>query len=56
MLKLTRRTGETLILETETEQITIYFDLEGSQIKVGIDAPPSVNIVRGELLDYGEES
>ncbi|MFP5415235.1 MAG: carbon storage regulator [Gammaproteobacteria bacterium] len=51
MLKLTRRPGETLILETENEKITLHFDLDGKQIKVRIDAPASVNIVRGEVLD-----
>ena len=34
MLKLTRRPGETLILQTDYEEIRIYFDLDGKQIKV----------------------
>ena len=44
MLNLTRRSSETLIPETETEEITIHFDLNGRQIKVGIDVPRWVNM------------
>lgn len=50
MLKLTRRPGETIVLETDNEEITLHFKLDGKLIKVGIDAPKSVNIARGELL------
>jgi carbon storage regulator CsrA len=56
MLSLTRRPGETLILQTETEEIVIYFDLDGKQIKVGINAPSSVSILRGELEGRGKAS
>ena len=51
MLILTRRPGETLVLQTDHEEIEIQFGLDGRQIKVSIDAPPSVRIVRGELLE-----
>jgi carbon storage regulator CsrA len=51
MLILTRRAGETVVLETENEKITLHFDLDGRQIKVGISAPQSVHVVRGELLE-----
>ena len=56
MLSLTRRPGETLILETHGEKIRIYFGLDGKQIKVGVDAPRSVSILRGELEDRGKAS
>ena len=51
MLKLTRRPGETLVLQTEHEEIRIHFKLHHQQIKLGIVAPSSVVILRGELLD-----
>lgn len=39
MLNLTRRSGETLVLETEKEEVTIHFRLDGNKIKLAIDAP-----------------
>lgn len=48
---LTRRPGETLILQTKHEEIHIHFDLNGKQIKVGIDAPRSVSVIRAEIRD-----
>ena len=49
--KLTRRPGETIVLTTGNEEITIHFDLASRQIKVSVDAPLSVDILRGELPD-----
>ena len=50
MLSLTRRSGQTIVLQTETEEIKIHFHLDDKQIKVAIDAPEEVRIVRKELL------
>jgi carbon storage regulator len=52
MLVLTRRLGETLVLELPTgEEIQIaVLELKGSQARLGIDAPEEVHVVREELL------
>jgi carbon storage regulator CsrA len=50
MLKVKRREGEALILETSDGPITIRLtEYNGNQTRVGIDAPQSVRIVREEL-------
>ena len=49
MLKLTRRPGESLILEDDI-RVTILGQ-NGSHIRIGIDAPEDVHIVRDELLE-----
>ena len=56
MLILSRRSGETVVLELPTgEQIdVVLLELKGSQARLGIDAPPEVHIVREELL-FDEE-
>ena len=49
MLVLTRRTGETILIGDDIEITVLVVD--GNQIRVGIDAPEDVRILRGELLD-----
>ena len=49
MLVLTRRSGETILIGDDIE-ITILA-VDGSQVRVGVDAPEDVKILRGELLD-----
>jgi len=50
MLVLTRREGETVIVETSDGPITVSVEnINGQQIRVGFEAPRSVGIVRGEL-------
>ena len=49
MLVLSRRDKESIILETAEGEISLIFFIVGSQIKIGIDAPNSVNIIRSEL-------
>ena len=53
MLILTRRPGETLIIELPTgERITVtVLEVKGNQVRIGTDAPADVSIVREELLD-----
>ena len=49
MLVLTRRTGETVHISTN---ITVtVLEVKGNRIRIGIDAPVRVPIVRGELRD-----
>jgi len=51
MLKLSRRNGETLVIQTETEKVTIHFKIEGGRAKLDIKAPKSVKIWRGEIAE-----
>lgn len=52
MLVLTRRQGESLIFNTSDGEIVVSFELlQGSQVKIGIDAPQSVRVLRDELVD-----
>ena len=47
MLVLTRRTGETVHINTD---ITVtVLEVNGNRIRIGIDAPTQLPIVRGEL-------
>ena len=55
MLKLKRRPGESLTLKTADGEIHIYFDLDGKQIKIAIDAPSSIEIFRSELIRIEEK-
>jgi carbon storage regulator len=47
MLVLTRKTGETVYISTD---ITItVLEVNGNRIRIGIDAPRQMPILRGEL-------
>lgn len=48
MLILTRRIGETLVIQGDIE-VTVL-DIKGHQVRIGIKAPKEVAIVRSELL------
>ena len=50
MLKLKRRPGESLTLKTTDGEIHIHFELHSKQIKIAIDAPSSIEILRSELI------
>ena len=52
MLILTRRPGETLFIETPAgEQIQVkVLEVKGNQVRIGMDAPDDISIVREELL------
>jgi carbon storage regulator len=52
MLILTRRPGESLIIETPAgELITVtVLGIKGNQVRIGTDAPDDITIVREELL------
>jgi carbon storage regulator len=52
MLILTRRLGETLILELpsgKTIEVSVL-EINGSQVRLGTEAPEDIHIVREELL------
>ncbi|MAX51809.1 MAG: carbon storage regulator [Methylophaga sp.] len=48
MLILTRRIGESLIIDEDT--VVTVLGTKGNQVRIGIDAPDDVNIIREELL------
>ena len=53
MLILTRRPGESLIIELPTGeriQVTVL-EVKGNQIRIGTNAPDDIAIVREELLE-----
>jgi len=52
MLILTRRVGETTIIELPTgEQIEVtVLGVKGNQVRIGTPAPDNIPIVREELL------
>ena len=49
MLILTRRTGESIIINGDIKIIALGMD--GDRMKLGFEAPDEVNIVREELLE-----
>ena len=52
MLILARRPGERVVLNVGHVTITlVHLDTRGTQARLGFDAPPGVEILRGELLD-----
>ena len=54
MLVLTRRDGEKLILEDEMSGLSIAVTvvrINGTTVKLGIDAPPRCRILREELVE-----
>jgi carbon storage regulator len=53
MLILTRRPGETLIIELPNgKQIDVtVLEVKGNQVRLGTDAPDDIAIVREELLE-----
>jgi len=53
MLILTRRPGESLIIETpagELIEVTVL-EVKGNQVRIGTDAPDEVQILREELQE-----
>ncbi len=53
MLALTRKKGESLIINNDTE-ITVL-EIRGDQVKIGIGAPKEVPIYRKEVYDQIQE-
>jgi carbon storage regulator len=46
MLILTRRVGEKLVIG---DNVTVTFDVKGSHVRIGIDAPRDVTVTREEV-------
>ena len=57
MLKLSRKAEESITIQTKEGTITISIEgIRGKQVKIGVDAPMSINVFRTELLEtMGEE-
>jgi carbon storage regulator len=53
MLVLVRRVEQKLIVGDDVTITILGMNDSGSQVKVGIDAPDHINIVRTELLKSG---
>lgn len=51
MLNLKRLSGESLTIRTSDGEVSIHFTLQYGQLKLAIDAPKTVEILRSELLD-----
>lgn len=50
MLVLSRKAGETLMIGDSISITVLRCDRSG-KVRLGIDAPKEMNVVRGELLD-----
>ncbi len=52
MLVLSRKIKESITLQAQEGTITISIkNIKGQQVKIGIDAPWSINVARTELLE-----
>lgn len=49
MLVLTRRAGESIVIGSDV-RVTVL-EMQGRQIRLGIDAPPDVSVHRGEVYE-----
>ncbi|MEW6749562.1 MAG: carbon storage regulator CsrA [Candidatus Latescibacterota bacterium] len=49
MLVLTRRAGESIVIGSEI-RVTVL-EMQGRQIRLGIEAPASVSVHRGEVYE-----
>lgn len=54
MLILTRRVGETILIGDAVAVRVL--SVQGSQVRVGVEAPKDVTILRSELTDRVERS
>ncbi len=49
MLVLTRKLGESIVIGNNV-RVTVL-EMQGKQIRLGIDAPPEVSVHRGEVYE-----
>ena len=54
MLVLSRRKNETIVIDGQIEIEVLK--VKGNMVRLGIKAPQSVKILRGELAPFGKES
>ena len=52
MLVLSRKSGESIVIDGRIEVKIVK--LKGNQVRIGIEAPSDVPILRGELGDWHE--
>jgi carbon storage regulator len=50
MLVLSRKVGESILI-SESIRITVVQSVKNGRIRLGIDAPPEVRVLREELLE-----
>lgn len=56
MLVVTRKVGEAIIIRAGNDTITVSVEaLHGSNVRIGLDAPSHVQILRNELVHNREE-
>ncbi len=52
MLVLSRNEGQSIVIQTTDGEIEVFINaVSGNQVKVGLQAPDSVDIWRTELLE-----
>ena len=54
MLALTRRVGESIIINDNIE--VVILDVQGEQVKLGIEAPRSIPVHRREIYEQIQEA
>lgn len=56
MLVVTRKVGESLIIRAGNDTITVSVEaVHGGNVRIGLDAPRHVQILRNELVQNREE-
>lgn len=56
MLVVTRKVGESLIIRAGNDTITVSVEaIHGGNVRIGLDAPRHVQILRNELVQNREE-
>lgn len=56
MLVVTRKVGEAIIIRAGSDTITISVEaVHGSNVRIGLDAPSHVQILRNELIQNQKE-
>lgn len=56
MLVVTRKVGEAIIIRAGKETITVSVEaVHGGNVRIGLDAPSHVQILRNELVQNREE-
>ena len=53
MLVVTRRPGQRILIGSDIELFVVQVD--GSQVRIGIDAPRSIRVLRRELVTHVEQ-
>ena len=51
MLVLSRRVLEEIVINSNIK-VTVV-EINGNQVRIGVEAPSNVSILRGELLNHG---